>query len=655
MLSNLLSRKCKTQSNFFICSRCFFQTFSPITRNLKYQSKVVYSQPFKLRCLQRNLLFNKKWKSTGVEKTLSSDVKRLLSLAYPERWTIGGSVVLMLVFSSISMSVPFFMGKIIDVMYSSKAEDHMEMLSSLRSNCYLLSGVFFIGALANMGRLYMIQTAGQRIIQQLRKKTFKSIISQEIAFFDQTSAGELTNRLSNDTILVGKAVTDNISDGLRALTQAVGGISLMVYTCPKLAGVSLFVVPPVVLFAVIYGRYVRSITKRVQDKLADSSKVAEERLSNMRTVRAFAQEENEIVKYDSKISDVYKLSQKEALARSAFFGFNSFTGNVIVLAVLYNGAKMMVESNITVGDLTSFLIYTVYVGISIAGMGSFYTELMRGIGASSRIWQLNDKQPEIPLRGGMHISDVIKNHSVLFKDVCFNYPSRKDLQVLSNFHLYAESGSSVAIVGESGSGKSTVGSLLLRFYNINSGSITIGGVNINELDPYMLRESIGTVSQEPVLFSTTIANNISYGLKNDATFEEIVSAAKQANAYNFIMNFPDGFNTIVGEKGLMLSGGQRQRITIARAILKNPKILLLDEATSSLDAESEYLVQDALQKLMNGRTTLIVAHRLSTIKSANKIAVLKQGKISEIGTYQELLSKNDGLFRQLVERQSFAG
>jgi len=587
----------------------------------------------------------------NINNKKSADIWRLLSLAKPERLKIGGAVVLLLVFSSISMSMPYFIGKIIDIMYTSN-DDHDKMLETLRKLCYALAGLFVVGAAANVGRLYMIQTAGQNIIKRLRQRTFGSIISQEVAFFDKTSSGELVNRLSSDTSLVGKAVTDNVSDGLRSTVQAIGGISLMVYTSPKLASVSLLVVPPVVLFAIIYGRYVRKITKQVQDKLADSSQVAEERFSNMRTVRAFAQEYREMDQYNHSINQVYELSKKEALARAAFFGFNTLSGNIIALTVLYNGGVMMRDSLITVGDLTSFLIYTVYVGISIAGLGSFYTELMKGIGASSRIWQFIDKTPEIPLKGGVNINYVVANNSLEFKNLRFAYPLRADNEILSNFNLSVPSGSVTAIVGESGSGKSTIGSLLLRYYDVNDGTIKIGGTNSHEFDPMSLRQYIGTVSQEPILFSNTIAENISYGVK-EAPFEDIVNAAKQANAYNFIQNFTHGFDTMVGERGQMLSGGQRQRIALARAILKDPKILLLDEATSALDAESEHLVQDALQTLMKGRTTVIIAHRLSTIKTANQIAVLQNGSIAEIGTYSHLLKKENGIFRQLVERQSF--
>eukprot|EP00795_Rhopilema_esculentum_P003009 gene3009-1270_t len=528
------------------------------------------------------------------------------------------------------------------------------MLWNLKVTCAVLSVTFLAGALANLGRVYLVQTSGQRIVNRLRQKIFGSIIRQETAFFDKNPTGELINRLSTDTTLVGKSITDNISDGLRSFAQGVAGVSLMVFVSPKLAGLVLSIVPPVVLFSVIYGRYVRNITKQVQDSLADASQVAEERISNIRTVRAFAQEIKETQRYDGRVDSVLHLAYKEALARAAFFGFTGFSGNMIVITVLYSGGYMMTQAQMTVGDLTSFLLYTVYVGMSIAGLSTFYSELMKGVGASVRIWQLADRQPEIPVTGGLIPPGVLKNISINFSNVHFTYPSRKDTPILKGVDLFVPSGSITAVVGASGSGKSTIGSLLLRLYDPDCGHISVGNYDVKKLDPTWLRKYIGTVNQEPILFSSSIAENICYGLDDlsEMDTEKIVEAAEKANAMGFIESFPNGINTLVGERGQMLSGGQRQRIAIARAIMKDPKILLLDEATSALDAESEYLVQDALQKLMVGRTTIIIAHRLSTIKAAHQVAVVDNGKIAESGTYEELIQLKDGLFRKLVEKQS---
>jgi len=426
------------------------------------------------------------------------------------------------------------------------------------------------------------------------------------------------------------------------------------YVSPKLASIVLGIVPPVAIAIVVYGRYLRNITKRTQDSLAQSTQVAEERISNIRTVRAFGQELKEIQMYANSVQDVFKLAKKEALARAVFFGFTGLSGNVIMLSVLYSGGMMMTDAQISVGDLTSFLLYAGFVGISFGGLSSFYSELMKGIGASGRLWQLIDRSPTIPLSGGLRPDMHDLSRGIQFKNVHFTYPSRSDMPIFNGLDLEVPAGSITAVVGPSGSGKSTLGSLLLRLYDPDQGQVIVGGHDIRTLSPDWLRAAIGTVHQEPILFSSSIADNISYGAVTgqQVSSDDIMDAAVQANAYGFIKSFPKGFDTVVGERGQMLSGGQRQRIAIARAILKNPSILLLDEATSALDAESEHLVQEALERLMKGRTVITIAHRLSTIKNADNIVVLSDGQISEAGSYAQLMGEPNGLFRKLVEKQT---
>ncbi|XP_050404463.1 ATP-binding cassette sub-family B member 10, mitochondrial [Patella vulgata] len=579
------------------------------------------------------------------------DILKLIGLAKPEKWKIVGAVCLLLISSSVSMAVPFCLGKVIDIIYTASQDG--TLVEKLNNICKILVGIFLIGALANFGRVYLMQISGQNIVKRMRERLFNSILQQEIGFFDKNKTGELINRLSTDTSIVGTSVTMNISAGLRSSAQAIGGLGMMFYVSPKLAAISLAIVPPVAICSIIYGRYIKNITKKVQDSLANATQVAEERISNVRTVRAFAQESKECQSYSEKISKVLQLQYKEALAQGVFWGFSGLSGNMIILSVFYNGGLMMTESQITVGDLTAFLLYAAYVGISIAGLSSFYTELMRGLGASSRIWQLVEKQPTIPLTGGIIPSTPVQGN-IEFRNIGFHYPTRSDVSIFTDLNLSVPSGNITAVVGASGSGKSTLGHLLLRFYDPQSGNVYLDNEDINSLNPTWLRNHIGTVSQEPILFSSSIADNIAYGAGDISTVktEDIWDAARKANAYKFIVNFPEGFDTMVGERGLMLSGGQRQRIAIARAILKNPKILLLDEATSALDSESEYLVQEALERLMIGRTVITIAHRLSTIKSANQIAVIDSGKIAEVGSYSDLMRIQDGIFKKLVERQT---
>ncbi|CAL1527144.1 unnamed protein product, partial [Lymnaea stagnalis] len=562
-----------------------------------------------------------------------------------------GAICCLVISSAVTLSVPFFIGKIIDLIYTSEKEN---MLSTLRTFCASLIVIFIIGGLANFGRVYILQSASQRIVKQLREKLFTRIMHQEVGFFDKTKTGELINRLAVDTQVVAQSMSQNISDGFRAILQASTGIGMMSFISAKLTLISMGIVPPVAIGSIIYGRYLRKITKQVQNSLADATQVAEEKIATIRTVRAFAHEPKECKAYSDGVEKVLQLSYKESLARAIFWGFTGFSGNVIIISVFYFGGHMMAESNISMGDLTAFLLYAAYVGASLNGITSFYTELNRGVAASERIWNLIDRKPLIDSMSKPAITLNAIEGEIGMKNMAFSYPSRPDAKIFSDLSLSIPAGSITAIVGPSGSGKSTLGALLLRFYDPDAGIITLDGHDIRDFEPRWLRSKIGIVSQEPILFSTTIKENISYGSEIPETvqMDEIIYAAKKANAYNFIQEFPDGFNTLVGERGIMLSGGQRQRVAIARAILKNPKILILDEATSALDAESEYQVQDALEGLMVGRTVLVIAHRLSTIKSADNIVVLDSGKVVESGPYDHLIGLKDGLFKKLVERQT---
>ncbi|KAM4693615.1 ATP-binding cassette sub-family B member 10, mitochondrial [Discoglossus pictus] len=581
----------------------------------------------------------------------SDDVRRLLSLAHPERWRLSAAVGFLTVSSVITMSAPFFLGKVIDVIYSNPTGDFSSDLTSL---CAFLSGIFLFGAAANGTRVYLMQISGQRIVRRLRHSLFSSVLKQEVGFFDKTRTGELINRLSSDTVLLGRSVTENLSDGLRAVAQASVGVGMMFFVSPQLATFVLSIVPPLAVVAVIYGRYLRKLSRLTQDALAETTELAEERIGNIRTVRAFGKEMLEMKKYGIKVDSVLDLANKEAFARAGFFGITGLSGNLIVLSVLYKGGLLTEAAQMTVGELSSFLMYAFWVGISIGGLSSFYSELMKGFGAGGRLWELLDRKPIMPFNEGLVLSPKTFKGALEFRDVTFMYPSRPDASIFQGLNLSIPSGYVMAVVGPSGSGKSTLVSLLLRLYDPNSGSVHIDGHDVRQLNPLWLRSNIGTVSQEPVLFSCSIAENIAYGAEDPSAVTEgdIRHVAEIANALGFIENFPKGLNTVVGEKGILLSGGQKQRIAIARALLKNPKILLLDEATSALDAENEYLVQEALDRLMDGRTVLIIAHRLSTIQNADAVAVLDQGRVVECGKHEELLANRDGVFSKLMDKQS---
>ncbi|RNA17199.1 ATP-binding cassette sub-family B member mitochondrial [Brachionus plicatilis] len=651
----LFALKNLNNSNLII-KLCFRKNFNPFYSNLN----TLHSRPL-IKPNKKNLNFLASFirsakssiKNENVQKIKKTEIRRLLSLAKPEKKYLAMAVLLLVVSSGVTMAVPFCIGKLIDFIQSGNKE---EMKENLKKMTLIMGVIFLVGAFANFGRVYVIRASGQRIVTRLRQNLFQSIMYQDMAFFDKTKTGELVNRLSTDAEVVGLSISQNLSDGLRSAIQVSAGIGMMLYMSPQLSAYGLSIIPAVTVFAIIFGRYIKKISKRVQDVLASATDVAEEKLSNIRTVRAFAQEDKEISSYMKSIHDVLNMKYKEAFANGIFFGTTGLSGNLIILSVLYYGGVCITEQAMTVGDLSAFMIYSAWVGISMAGLSSFYTELMRGIGASTRIWEIIDREPAIPIvtKNKLNLtSDIFKN-DIKFENVSFTYPTRREQAIFKNLDLVIPGGKVCAVVGQSGSGKSTLASLLLRLYDPEEGSIKIDNHDIRLMSQTWLRKHIGTVPQEPALFSMSIKENIAYGVPNpeNITLEQIYQAAEQANAFSFIQQFPDKFDTLVGERGLNISGGQKQRIALARAILKDPKILLLDEATSALDSTSEFLVQEALERIMVNRTVIVIAHRLSTIKNADLIAVIDKGRIAELGTYKNLTQSNNGLFKQLVSRQT---
>ncbi|KAF3107819.1 ATP-binding cassette permease mdl1 [Orbilia oligospora] len=574
------------------------------------------------------------------------EIWRLLKIARPEARWLGVAFCFLLVSSAISMSIPFSIGKILDV----ATQTDLGKLFGLPMNQFYvaLGGVLCIGAMANYGRIILLRVVGERIVTRLRTQLYKRTYTQDAEFFDANRVGDLISRLSSDTIIVGKSITQNLSDGLRALVSGAAGLAMMLYTSATLTGVMSLMIPPIGIGAFFYGRTIRNISRKIQKSIGDATKVAEERLGNVRTSQAFAGEAQEVGRYNKQVRKIFKLGVKEALVSATFFSTTGFAGNVTILAILVFGSQQVKNGLISIGELTSFLMYTAYAGSSLFGLSSFYSELMKGVGAASRLFELQDREPSHSLTKGKKV--ISAKGTITFEDVVFSYPTRPAVTIFDGLNFSIPAGSNVSIVGPSGGGKSTVSSLLLRFYCPSSGRVLINGQDLEDVNVKSLRRKIGVVSQEPVLFSGTIAENISYG-KPRATRTEIIQAARRANC-QFISDFPDGLETYVGPRGTQLSGGQRQRIAIARAIIKEPDIIILDEATSALDAESETLVNEALAKLMAGSTTTIsIAHRLSTIKRSERIIVLgTNGKVAEEGTYAELTSR-EGAFSKLMESQ----
>ncbi|KAL1878076.1 hypothetical protein VTK73DRAFT_8127 [Phialemonium thermophilum] len=589
---------------------------------------------------------------TGDSKASFAEVWRLIKIARPEVKALGLAFVLLLVSSSITMSIPFSVGRILDL--STKSDEDVRLFGLTLTQFFGgLAAVLTLGAMANFGRILLLRIVGERVVARLRTQLYRKTYIQDAEFFDANRVGDLISRLNSDTVVVGKSITQNVSDGLRSLISGAAGFAAMAWLSPKLTSIILVMVPPVALGAVFYGRTIRNVSRAIQKNVGTLMKIAEERLGNVKTSQAFAGEVQEIHRYSNQVRKIFALGRREAIISGTFFASTGWAGNMTILAMLIVGGNLVRTGVMTLGDLTSFMMYTAYAGSSLFGVSGFYSELMKGVGAASRLFELQDRKPTIPATVGLKVTSA--QGPIKFTGVSFAYPTRPAVTIFNGLNFEIPSGSNVCIVGPSGGGKSTVASLLLRFYNPTSGSITINGVDIAKMNVKSLRRRIGMVAQEPVLFSGTIAENIAYG-KPDATRAEIVAAAQKANC-GFISDFPEGLETQVGARGAQLSGGQKQRIAIARALVKDPDILILDEATSALDAESETLVNAALAELLKGRrTTISIAHRLSTIKRSDKIIVLSsEGTVAEVGSYAELSANKESAFSRLMEWQMTGG
>ena len=568
---------------------------------------------------------------------------KLLSLSR-EEWPILFKGMIFLTISSVALMVyPQYIKVIIDD--AMKTKD----LSGLNKAALIAMAVFIIQAISSSLRFYYFTLAGEKTVKRLRAKLFSQIISQEMPFFDFSKTGELLGRLSADTAVLQNALSVNISMLIRNVFQTVAGLTLLFITSTKLTVFILIIIPPIALLVAVFGKKVKTISKSTQDALAVSSAVAEESISGVRTVKAFAQESWEIQRYDEQLQKSFDLSKKRISIVANFTGLVSTLGFLAIVFIVWFGGKLVIQDEMSIGTLTSYILYVMTVAFSAGLLGSLYTDFMSAFGAGHRLFELMEKAT-VKMENSNKPLKLISEGLIEIQNADFSYPARPEALILSNLSLRIEAKETIAIVGSSGGGKSTIAQLLMRFYDLNKGQILIDHNSIKDYDLYALRNQIGIVSQEPILISESIEDNIRYG-KPNASFEEVTAAAKLAYAHDFVSAFPDGYKTLVGEKGVQLSGGQKQRVAIARAILKDPKILILDEATSALDSESESLVQKALENLRKSRTTLIIAHRLSTVKNADKIFVLDQGQIVQFGSHEELILNRDGFYNKLIEKQ----
>lgn len=556
-------------------------------------------------------------------------------------WFVIGFLSLILSSATI-LAFPYLAGKLLDIAQGKK----IAFFDSINEITVALLAILLVQGVFSFTRVYTFSVVSERSLADLRGSVFKKIIWLPLSFFDNRRIGELMSRITSDVGTLTDMFSFTLAELLRQFLTLVLGTVVIFFLAPKLTGFMLLTFPILVLLALFFGKYIRKLSKKTQDRLAEANVVVEESLQSISMVKAFTNELFEIGRYTKVLKEAVGVAIHTARFRGLFISFVIFALFGGIVAVGWYGATLVQSNTITVGELFSFVIYTSFIGGSIAGLGDIYTQVQRAIGASERLLQILDEPDESEPMG----STLKLRGRVDFVDVSFAYASRKEYEVLKNLNFTIQAGEKVALVGPSGAGKSTIINLLLRFYNVERGMIKVDDNPISDYQLSAYRTKISIVPQEVILFGGTIQDNIAYG-RPGATPDEIREAARQANALEFIENFPERFNTVVGERGVKLSGGQRQRIAIARAILKNPSILILDEATSSLDAQSEVFVQSALEKLMEGRTSIVIAHRLSTIKKVDRIFVIQNGRLAEMGSHLELSNLDNGIYRNLLSLQ----
>lgn len=521
---------------------------------------------------------------------------------------------------------------------------------TLNQTAIFLGGLLIIQSVFSYFRIVLFVNVTEKSLALLRRATYNHLIKLPLKFFEQRRVGELNSRISADVTLLQETLTTTLAEFIRQIIIIIGGTALLAITSVKLTLFMLVILPPTMILARFFGKFIRKFSKDVQTQVADSNTIVEETLQGIQSVKAFTNEYIEIARYKEKTKEIADLGMKSGKYKGAFSSFIILGLFGAISAVVWQGSRLMTAGELDSGDLFSFVIYSVFVGGNIGGLATVFTNIQKFIGATEDLFKIFDEKEE-DITEIKEIDEKFRlKGSITFKNLSFAYPSRPEEKVLKNIMLDIDSNKLIAIVGSSGAGKSTLASLLLLLHYPNKGELFFDGTDCHDFPLSVLRSQIALVPQDIFLFGGTIKENIAYG-KAGASDDEILDAAEKANAMEFIDRFPDKLDTLVGERGTQLSGGQRQRIAIARAVLKNPRVLILDEATSSLDSESEKLVQDALEKLMIGRTSIVIAHRLATIRKADTIVVVKLGEIVEQGTHEELMQMPEGMYRNLSELQ----
>ncbi len=588
----------------------------------------------------------------GGEKVNSwARVRRLFTYAGPYRARLLAAIICLFGASSLGLVYPYYFGELANAAFSGALVGEGDIAAAraeVTASTLVLLVVFLGQAVFIFFRHYLMTWLGERVVADLRIDLYRHLTTMPQTFFLQTRTGELLSRLGDDVTRLQHTVGQDLSMAIRNTLTLIGGVTILLVTNPKLTLAMLVVVPALVIAAGIWSRIIRKLSRQAQDELAQATGQLQEGLAAIETVQAFTREDFEVARYGSGIERTFSLFIRRAWARSWFSAVVSFLAFAAIAGIFWLGGSMVLDGEITAGDLTSFIFYTMMVAGSVGALSELFSGLQSTLGATSRIFEILDAKPAIA-----DAPDAVQQQNlrgeVAFDNVSFAYGDR-DSPVLQQVSFAVHPGEVCALVGPSGSGKTTLGRLLLRFWEPSEGAVKVDGHDIQTLPLAELRGVSAVVSQDPILFSGSIRDNIRYG-RLEATEAEIVAAATAANADGFIREFPEGYETVVGERGVKLSGGQRQRISIARAILRDPKILLLDEATSALDSESEHLVQEALEKLQKGRTTLVIAHRLSTIRDADNIVVLDGGRVVEQGRHADLMAA-EGIYARLVARQT---
>jgi subfamily B ATP-binding cassette protein MsbA len=571
-------------------------------------------------------------------------LKRLLPLVRPYRGALAVATGALILGAALNLALPLVMGRLVDAAFAPGARGLLDRIA------LGLLGIVVLQALLNALQAYLLSATGERAVAGLRRALFARLLEQPPGFFADRRTGELTSRLTTDIAQLQGTVSHQIAEFSRQVLTLAGAVTLLVVTQPRLTLTALAVVPVAVGTAFFFGRRLRRMSTSVQDRVAEATALAEEAFSQIRTVQSYAMEAWERQRYSDRVAQIVDAALVRAKVRGVFFGAITFAAFTAVVVVLWQGGVLVSEGKLTPGELFTFLIYTITIAGSVSTLASFFSVYQESVGAAERVFELLERPSPIASPPNAQPLPSRPAGAIEFQDVSFQYhPGPDQPWALRGVSLRVAAGEIVALVGPSGAGKTTLISLLPRFWDPTEGSIRLDGRDLRTLNLGDLRRTIGLVPQEPALFSGTIRENIAYA-RPDAPAEAVEAAARAAHAEEFIARLPAGYDTLVGERGVKLSGGQRQRIAIARAILKDPAVLILDEATSSLDNESERLIEDALDRLLVGRTTLIIAHRLSTVRRAHRIVVLEQGRIVEEGSHADLL-RLGGLYARLHQRQ----